>query len=247
MATFGQIVYSVLDLLKERANDAYFTEEHVMFLAVRFRALLLNRKYRNSRNASYDAMSEENMQEICVDLEPTELLPDGCDGMWLWSKEKIPDMMNISSPKVNPISELMHSKVQFIPAERMPYVGYNKWLRNIVYASKGMNDHLYLHGQYPQFMYLKRVKVSGVFSDPEQAAKMSCDAIENGGCDILSAHFPLEEALVPSCIEMVVQELIGARFAPEDKQNDAKDGHGDAAVTNAKQNQPAETLVKQTE
>lgn len=244
MATFGQIVYSVLDLLKERVDDAYYTEEHIIFLASKMRALLIDRKYRNSRNQTFSPMSDENVQQICIDLEPVENSPMLCDGLWLHSIQEIPATVGDTDVKVSAVSDMIHTMVTFIPAERMPYIGYNKWLQKIIYAAKSDDNHLYLTSSNPQFSYLKQVRMSGVFSDPEEAAKMSCDNDGDGnGCNVLEKEFPLEAALVPSCIEMVVQELIGTRYAPEDKSNDAKDGLGDAAVTNAKQAQPAEAIA----
>ena len=50
MATYGEIVYSVLDLLKERSDDAYFTEDHVVFIVSNLRNYLLEKKYSKSRN-----------------------------------------------------------------------------------------------------------------------------------------------------------------------------------------------------
>lgn len=245
MATFGEVVYSVLDILKERVDDAYYTEEHIIFLASKMRALLIERKYRNSRNQVFSPMSDENEQEICLDLQPAADAGLLCNGQWLESVQKIPSIIGDTEPKVSVVSDMIHSMVTFIPAERMPYVGHNKWLKNIIYAAKSRNDRLYLNSVNPQFMYLKQAKVSGVFSDPQEAAKLACEQDGDANkCNILEMKFPLEAALVPSCIEMVVQELTGSRYAPEDKNNDAKDGLGDAAVTNAKQQMPAESVAK---
>ena len=154
MTTFGQIVYMVLDILKELHDDAYYTEEHIIFLASKMRALLLERKYKNSRNQTFTPMSEENRQEICVDLEPAKVEPAGCHGEWLWSKKEIPDTIGVSDPKVYTVNDMTHSMLTFIAPERMPYIGYNKWLKHILYASKSQNGHLYVKGTGPQSMYL---------------------------------------------------------------------------------------------
>ena len=45
MATFGEITYMVLDMLKELHDDAYYTEEHIIFLAGRYRSFLLKQRY----------------------------------------------------------------------------------------------------------------------------------------------------------------------------------------------------------
>lgn len=241
MATFGEIAYMVLDLLKERSDDAYYTEEHVIFLASKMRALLLERKYRGSRNSSFIPVSDENKQTVCLDLEPATELSGNCTGGWLQSVQKVPDVISGTQMNVYPVSQMLNELVTFIAPERMPYVGHNRWLKGIIYCAKSADGRLYLHSSNPQFIYLEKVKADGVFSNPEKAAELSCDA--NGDaltCDVLDQTFPLEEALIPSCIELVVQELSGSRYAPEDKKNDAKDNLAEAMVTPQKQNKPAE-------
>ena len=186
-------------------------------------------------------MSSQNKQQICLDVEPAEVLSSGCAGGWLKSTKEIPDSLDEASLHVYPVSDLINAHVSFIPAERMPYVGHNKWLKHIVYCAKGGDGHLYLNSANPNFLYLRKVKAEGVFSDPEKAAELSCDGSGDGGkCDILKATFPLEDALIPSLIEMVTQELIGSRYAPEDKHNDAKDDLAQAAVTQQRHPRPAE-------
>ena len=123
MATYSEVVYACLDLLKEKTDDAHFTEEHVIFFASHMRNLLLERKYKNSRNQTFTPMSDENLQDICLTLEPTEMLPSGCTGLWLHSIEEIPDTINVSNTTLSTISDMIQSTVTFIPPERMPYVG----------------------------------------------------------------------------------------------------------------------------
>lgn len=241
MATFREIVYMALDLLKERSDDAYYTEEHMMFLAGKFRAYLLERKYSKSRNKAFTEMSGENEQEICVSLEKTHLLPNGCGGTWLKSTEPIPETLDVSEPKISTISPMIHSMVTMIPEERMPYVGYNKWLRNIIYAAMGSDNYLYLTSVNSQFQFLKNAKIEAVFSDPEAAAELACDdSGESISCEVLDREFPLEAALIPSCIELMVQEIAGPRYAPEDKSNNAKDDLGNVGIASARSSAPVE-------
>ena len=239
MATFGEITYMVLDQMKEITDDSYYTEEHIIFLASKMRALLLERKYKNSRNQTFTPMSDENTQEICLELQPEELAPVGCTGMWLKSVKEIPDTINVSDAKISTVSDMLQSTVTFIPAERMPYVGYNRFLQKILYAAKSDNGHLYITGSNPQFMYLEKVRMTAVFSDPVKAAELSCDG-EGKACDILEMKFPLESALIPSCIELTVQELMGSRYAPQDRQNNAKDDLADVSVTQQRHPRPVE-------
>lgn len=219
----------VLDLLKERSDDAYYTEEHAVFLVSKMRAALLEKKYKGARNTAFNPLSTENMQTLCLSLETADGIC-GCDGYWLKSTVTVPHLIADTQATVHTVNDLLHSHVTFVPQERMPYVGYNRWLRDITYCARSNDGHLYLHGANPQFMYLEKVKFSGVFSSPEEAAKLSC-LLDGTECqDILDQRFPLEEPLVAQCVELAVQELSGARYAPEDKKNDAKDNLAEAGA-----------------
>lgn len=45
MSTYKELVYLVLDELRLHSDDALFTEDHIIFLADKYRAFLLKQKY----------------------------------------------------------------------------------------------------------------------------------------------------------------------------------------------------------
>ena len=110
----------------------------------------------------------------------------------------------------------------------MRYVGYNKYLQNIIYASIGPDNYLYFKSNNPQYLYLEKVKMTGVFENSEEASKLQCEG--DNECDILDRIFPIEESLVSPMIELVVKELLGAQYRPEDNVNNAKDDISDLAT-----------------
>lgn len=225
MTTFRQIVYMVLDELKLLHDDAYYTEEHIIFLATRIRALLLKRKYENTAQKT---VSKSNYQELCFDLEKVDLLPDACGGGgWLRSNIKLPKLMHgIGEVMAYPVNFILSEYFTFIPIERMSYVGRNKWLQNIIYCAIGTDDYVYLKSMNPQFKYLQKMHLNAVFETPEDAAEYLCSNTDcecNKHCDKIDLPFPLEEDLVAPCIELIVQELIGSRYAPKDTNNNAED------------------------
>lgn len=226
MATYREAIYMVLDLLKERSDDAYYTEEHVLFNLSKIRASLIEKKYKGARNQAFQPMSQENYQQICLNLVTGSM--GGCNGSWLRSTETVPVFMSEFPVYVYTVGDLAESMVTYVPEERMPYVGYNKWLKNIIYCSRSGDGHLFLKSENQGFIYLSKIQVRGIFSNPETAEHLSCEA--DSTCDILDRRFPIEESLLPTCIEYVYQLLSGARYAPEDKQNDAKDNLGEANV-----------------
>lgn len=221
MSTYRQIVYMVLDQLKLISDDASYTEEHVLFLASNYRSFLLKQKYADIKKQ----IPESNYQTICLDLiEVPAIAGEPCEGgSYLRSKEKIPTLMQIGNPMVYPI-DYYQGDITYVSRERMRYVGHNRFLQNIIYASLGPDEYLYFKSNNPQFLYMEQARMTGIFENPEDVAELLCESDDNSeACDILDKDFPMEEALIPLLIELCVKELSGSIYRPEDTKNNASD------------------------
>lgn len=224
MSTYRELVYLILDELKGTSDDFTYTEEHVMFLLSTYRAFLLKQRYSDVKKQ----MPESNYQTICLDLiEVPAICGEPCEGgNYLRSVDRIPFTMQIGAPRVYPI-DYYQGDIAFVSRDRMRYVGYNKYLQNIIYCSIAPDGYLYFKSQNPQFLYLEKVKFSAIFQDSLEASRLQCpDADGNITCDIMDTVFPIEEALVPPLIELVVKELGNAVNNPDDEENNAKDDLG---------------------
>ena len=221
MSTYKELTYMVLDELKLYSDDALYTEEHVMFLLGKYRTFLLKQRYSDVKKQ----IPESNYQTICLDLiEVPAISGEPCEGgSYLRSKEKIPFLMKIGNPRVYPI-DYYQGEITYVSRDRMRYVGYNKYLQNIIYASLGPDNYLYFKSFNPQFLYLEKVRMTGIFEDTLAASELQCPD-ENGDivCDILDREFPIENALIPPLIQLVVEELTKAEYKPEDKENNSDD------------------------
>lgn len=219
MTTWREIVYMVLDELKITSDDSMFTEEHIMFLASKIRGLILKQQYKDVKKE----IPESNFQTLCLDLiQVPAIAGEPCEGgTYLRSKERIPFLMNIATPKVY-TEDYYEGEISYVSRERMRYVGFNRWLPNIIYASIGPDNYLYFKSFNPQYLYLEKVRLTGIFEEPEKAAKYECDK-EGDFCDILDTPFHLEEALIPQVVQLVVKELSGSIYKPEDSTNNASD------------------------
>ena len=221
MSTYKELIYMCLDELKLYSDDASYTEEHVMFLLDKYRAFLLKQRYSDVKKQ----IPESNYQTICLDLiEVPAISGKPCEGgSYLRSKEKIPFLMKIGNPKVYPV-DYYQGEITYVSRERMRYVGYNKYLKNIIYASLGPDNYLYFKSFNPQFLYLEKVRITGIFEDTLAASELQCpDKNGNIVCDVLDREFPIEDSLVPPMTELVVKELLGAEYRPKDESNDAND------------------------
>ena len=225
---YKDIVYMVLDEIKSTSDDAFFTEEHVLLLVNNYRNFILKQRYSDIKKP----IPESNYQTICLNLIQVPAVagvPCG-GGTFLRSKEKVPFMMKIGTPKVYPINYYL-GEITYVSRERMRYVGYNKYLQNIIYASLGPDNYLYLQSSNPQYLYLEKIRLTGIFENIESVSNLLCDdSGDSINCDIMDKTFPIEDALVPPIIELVVKELLGAEYRPKDESNDAKDGLSEVAT-----------------
>ena len=221
MSTYKELVYMCLDELKLYSDDALYTEEHIMFLLGKYRTFLIKQRYSDVKKQ----IPESNYQTICLDLiEVPAISGEPCEGgSYLRSKEKIPFLMKIGNPRVYPI-DYYQGEITYVSRDRMRYVGYNKYLQNIIYASLGPDNYLYFKSFNPQFLYLEKVRMTGIFEDTLAASELQCpDKSGNTVCDVLDREFPIENALIPPLIQLVVEELTKAEYKPEDKENNSDD------------------------
>ena len=218
--TYREATYAILDLLKQSSDDSYYTQEHVLFLASKIRSAILKQTYSNIKKE----IPESNYQTICLDLiEVPAIAGEPCEGgTYLRSKQKIPTTLPVGNTKIYPV-DYYQGEVTYVSRERMRYVGHNKWLQNIIYASLGPDQYLYFKSSNPQYIYMKQVRMNGIFEDAEAAAKLQCESQDENTCDVLDTQFPLEEGLVTVLIETAVKFLSGSIYKPKDPDNDASD------------------------
>nr|DAH00538.1 MAG TPA: Structural protein [Crassvirales sp.] len=221
-----EIVYMVLDLAKAAtSDDSYFNEDHVIFLLKKYRSFLI-KKEQEKQKATTDIASEFEYQQICLDLEKVPAI-DGepcTGGYYLRTTKKIPKILEDNQPRVYPIDFYQGINISYVPRDRMRYVGTNKFLQNIIYVSLGPDLHLYLNSSNPQFLYLKKLRMSAVFEDFDEISSYLCDDDGNSmACDVLDEEFPIREYLVPTLMELVVKELTSAKYQPVDDKNNASD------------------------
>lgn len=247
MATYRQIVYMVLDEIKALGGDSIFTEDHIIFLANAYRLFLIEQKREKEKQ---NTMPQSSYQTICVTLEKVPAIADfPCEeGYYLRSVEEIPYMVQDVVPKIN-TSNQFNTTISYVTKERMKYVGYNKYMQNMTYATLADDRHIYLKSNNPQFLYLEgsTLTITGVFEDSDKAAELACskDGDANDSCDVLNSEFPMDSAMLPQLIELLVKELYGAAYRPADDTNDDKDDL--ASLHNFMRNNTKSSLAKAIE
>lgn len=211
----------VIDELKFISDDSHFQQEHVLFLLDKYRGYLLKQQYSDIKKEIPDS----NYQTICLDLEETSAIAGlPCEGPdYMKSIKEVPKMMTIGSQRISSL-DYFQGNFAYVNNERFKYVGSNKYLRNQIYGTIAPDSHLYLRSNNPQIYYLDKVKMTGIFEDSSKVAELQCpDEDGNTTCDIMDMDFPLEEALIPALIDLIVKELGAQKYQSEDNQNNAND------------------------
>ncbi len=223
MAKYKEIVSMVLDELKVSSDDSTYTEDHIVFLAGRYRTFLLKQRYYSDLKKQ---IPESNYQTLCLSLEQAEAIEGlPCEGgYYLRTTKPIPNLMPFGITRIYPSGSYYKGNIEFVTKDRFKFTGHNKWLQNIIYATLDPDGRIYLTSQNPQFMYLQQATLTGIFEDAEKASELECDKDGNTReCDILDRDFPLEDALIAPLIELITHELSPSIAAPEDKENNASD------------------------
>ena len=214
--TWKEIVYLISDELKLDSDDSIFNENHITFLVSKYRAFILNQRYKEIRKQ----VSSSNYQTICLDVEQiTPEFDSSNNTYYLKSTLKVPGMLGIGNIRIFS-KDYFNAEITYITKDRMRYVGYNKYMNNIIYCTKDANEYLYFKSYNPKILDLNKVNMNAVFEDVEEASELECN---NDICDLMDRIFPMEDSLIPAVVELVVKELRASVYMPSDELNDAND------------------------
>lgn len=233
---YSEIIYIINDLCKQFSDDTSITEDHILFLLSKYRSQVLYQLSIQKKK-----LSNTNYQIICLDLEPVDGVPCITNAK-LRSVQKIPNLLPTIKPYVY-FDDFYISETNYVSKERMKYVGNNNILKNQIYCSIAPDKHLYFKSCNPQMMYIQKAKMSAIFEDIDEAMKLDCG--ENKCVDLMDQEFPMDQALIPNVIQLVLKDILGASYRPIDNANNAKDDL--ATLATFLRNNAKSDLAKQIE
>lgn len=218
MTTYRELIYMCLDLLKGESDDFTYTEEHVAYLLDKYRALLLKQRYGNDPKKHVPYSNYQNMDLILKLGTP-----------YYESDEIVPYIMQIGIPRIT-TDDYYNIKFDFINRERLPFVGYNKYLKNIRYCGIDETNHLcVVPKEDDDFATFNNLRLTAIFENPRSIQTNTNHWMDN--------EFPLEESLVSTLIETVVNSLVKAVTFPTDNINNGSDDYSSMpATTDTKKN-----------
>lgn len=220
MYTYNHVVYMIMDFLKISSDDAYYTPDHIAFLLDKYRAYVLKTKYENSS----EEPSDSNYQTLNLQLEAVDRIEGQCKGKYLRSTNEIPDSVGVGTPSITG-EDVFSGDLCVVSNTRFKYVGFNKWMRNISYATM-MGGKVYMKSCNPFLYYMEEGVYRDIFASPQEAAALSGEyEVDADGklCNPMEVSFPLEDNLLPLVMQYVVKDLSGGLYKPKDSENNADD------------------------
>ena len=225
MNTYGQMIYMVRDLVKISSDDSYITSQHILFMLEKFRAFVLKTKYENKEADIPD--TDKSSMTIELKLVEDNL---GYSGIpLLRSKEPLPSDMIFDYITVRTNKLTGNPNIVYVPFSRFPYVGNNKYLKNIIYWTIDDDDYILVKSCNPLFEYLREFKIEGVFESPMKVAERecSCKGLEVNYDDV---DFCLEDDLVQLVVQYVMNTFQNSIYKPQDEDNNTNDDLAGTAV-----------------
>lgn len=221
--TFRELTYLVLDEVKQLSDDAYFTEDHVIFLLSKYRAFLLKQKYADIKKQ----IPETNYQTIQLELKKSPPIITGgdeLDFLYLVSEKIVPIPMQVGMPRVFKDDYLL-GEITYITRDRLRYVGTNKYMNKIAYCAILPDDKLYIKcSDNSTISNITTAKFTAIFLDCISAIKYDESIL-----DVMDSVFPIEDSLVSPIVELCARELLMVSYRPQDTSNNSKDDLSDIA------------------
>lgn len=224
----------VLDKLKLSSRESYFTEEHIAFLLDKYRPFLLKQRYADIRKTipqnNYSRFLIDIIEENGIDIDYIKY-PEKytVSGHSYSSIEPLPSMVSLNNAteeyklysirqSETPASMFM-GDYSIVTSDRFKFVGENKWLKNLAYATIGPDNKLYIKIADKTKKIPDQLLVQAIIENPKKAK----DIIFPIKDSYLDMPYPLEEAIVPSLLDLVTQDLQKDMYRPEDTINDDRD------------------------
>ncbi len=222
MITKRQIVFSVLERLQIYSDDANITEEFVSSLIDSKRAMLIQQKL----TKSIWRAPNEIKQRLCINLALTDKIEGYCGGgNILKSIDPLPTSIRVrgkEGPLLVSRIDGTSININIIPLERIPYISSNRFTSHLIYCAIDTDGRLIFISNDMKHKYLKFIRVTDIFETPSEAMMYDCD-IDLDNNEIEDLKYPVEAAMVPSIIDLVVKDLSRTISIPEDRDNNATD------------------------
>jgi hypothetical protein len=202
---------------KSNSNDPISTRL-IEFHIKNTRAFLVRQESNKSYTPDTNIIQHLVTDVVKVDSADSCLVQSGC--FTFRTKVKIPSIIETSHSqlltRVGPV-DLKSKPFSLIPIARVPYIGYNRFNSNQVFAYL---DNGYIYFISNKLIGFKKVEISAVFEDPELLASFECGTNK---CYSKDSAFPIKQSMINTIKDIVIKNYLNETSqAYQDLSNDGK-------------------------
>lgn len=214
-----EIVYDIIEALKQYSDDSDISEEYVKYLVHTTRAMLIQQRYSDRSNI----IPNKIKQVFDLSLTLADDNPFNAVRQVLVSTEAIQkpiEPYNLRSGIRISSGDYADTYFNLVSNERFPYVG-SKWVKNQIYVTIGTDYKLYFKSELPSITLLENVRISIICENPEEAYPYS--TVYNSNIDFMDMEYPMEDFLIVQMNDIIIKKLANMLQVPEDKTNNDDD------------------------
>ena len=204
MATFNEISYDILEILKNNqiSDDTDISLEHILY-------------HVNNHQAIFLKLIEVDAAECCsVDI--------GC--IALRTEKKLPALLELHSgpaiQRVGPVNKL-DTPYSVTTGTVSSFRKYNKYTGNDIQAVY-LNDYIYIIASTPADQGIKYINARVIAADPSDLLDYRCDSTSTP-CFSFDDQYPINNWMIPYVKEQILKQFGMSLQIPKDEDNNAKD------------------------
>lgn len=220
--TYNEIIYDIMEVISQNqiSDDIDIDERQIIYNFNRQRELWINNEY-DKPGRQIDPVLIQSLgcvSLVLVDESECCNIDTGCK--ILRTSKEIPKPivfkdgieLRVGSPKLTNVPFSVKN------INQMPYLMYNKYTKNMMYAFYH-NNYLYFKSNDNMYNMLDTVKIWGVFADPDKA--QSFEDCNQTNCFSYDDEYPIKGKLYPY-IKGEVLKQFGIKQI-KDEENNSKD------------------------
>lgn len=219
MATKRELIYDVREKYNAYSDDQNLSDEHIGFVIDNVRNTLVKQQMSNLKRS----VPREALQVICLDLETDAQCFDSIDV--LKSTKAIPATLDNTGRsdlhKVHAPGSRFTKNINIVDYNRLPYLGSVKYAGKQLFIAVDQFSNLIAYNSEGNHLLLESLQIEGVFENPEEAYKLSCEYDET--VDFIDAQYPIDGSVIFPLTQQVTQELLLKYKMPTDLKNDGED------------------------
>ncbi len=226
MATYNQIAYDILEILKNNqiSDDVDISLEHILYHVNNQRALMLRNEYNKPGRKIDQHITQDFGCLKLIEVDAAECCSVTLDCIALRTEKKIPPLLELHSgsalTRVGPVNKLA-APYTLVDANRVSFNKHNKYTGNDVQAIL-LNDYIYIVTDNPAMQTLEWINARGVIANPEDVQNFRCDA-HGTPCFSYDDEYPINTWMLPYAQEQILQKFGVSLQMPKDNDNNAKE------------------------